>query len=331
MSKKYGFIFLGLGIILLGLAGLSMYTDLFKTDEPEPDNPPDNPIVVFKTYDSIKTKDINKKTKITFPIIDDLAIDSLHSDYYNKYYANTDNTINILGNIYNENTLSSFVTSDYQDNYQSLQNDGYKVESNDIECSYICKRYKVYKDNQLYSDELKIFIQSSDIDIAKITYKSSLNELADDLIKSIIENITISYDATYQNSEEKDGKLYIKLSASDNKTITLILDSNIYEEVADKNSNKNTINVNNKNTNTKTFLHLRIKQFASTIKKDIDMYYNMTNPGSNVKEIMVDNKVIYQYDINGNNSYAYIIDDDCALLINSDSDSIELSDFLNIQ
>ena len=168
------------------------------------------------------------------------------------------------------------------------------------------------------------------MDKAIIIYQVNNKELPTGLIDNVIKNIKLSYDATYSQGTIEGEKLNINLSNGNNKKITVVLNNNVYEEIENQANSNNVTVVNNKTINKKVYLIYRLKSLAETIKEDIDYYHNLENPGSNVKETTINGKTIYEYDIDGVLNYAYIIDDDSALLIQPLDNSINVEDFLNI-
>jgi len=327
-EKKYSIIFLVLAGLLFSLFALYNYTDILITHEkPAEDDKSVEQIEMIYSY--IKSHDINKKTKISFLINKDAIISDIINDEYGKEF-NSENGLTILARSVNDtNSIDLFANKELNRYKNTYSNDEYVINSSDISCNNVCKHYQFLKDNKIYMDIIEIYIKASDEDISVITYQMNNKELSQELINDIINSIKITYDAIYKIGVIENNKLIIKLKKMNDEIIKLILDNNVFEEVESKSNTSAKTIVKNKNNGSLTYITLHFKRLDLNIKDDIDMYHNMTDPGSNVTEIMVDDKKVYQYDLGNHNSYAYIINDDYALLISPDSNSTSISDFLN--
>ena len=76
---------------------------------------------------------------------------------------------------------------------------------------------------------------------------------------------------------------------------------------------------------------LRTKLSELILKEDVDLYHYLIDTNMENEEITKDNNFFYKYNLSGKISYAYFIDDDNALIISSDSEDINLNNFLNIK
>ena len=331
MNKKYGFIFLGLGLLLIILFALYNYTDLFIKSDPKKDDNPKEIITDVVEYDYIKSYDITKKIKLTFGVIKDLVVSEKFNMEFYRYYSNADDTISFSATMIKKNTKVETYANEQIKIYQEQEEkNGYTVTNQNIDCKYLCKKIKLVNDIETIY-ETRIYIQVSDNDIAEIKYQVKNQDISIDTINKIIDNIKMTNDATYKISNVDGNNLIVPLK-SDDENVTVTLNSEIYEEIEDGLNNVNRTTIKNKNNNSVVRLIARSKVMASTIEEEVDMYHNMTDPGSNRKEIKLNDKVFYEYTIENHRNYAYIINDNLAIIIEPDNnDTFNLNDFTNIK
>ena len=205
----------------------------------------------------------------------------------------------------------------------------FNVTNEDIKCQYLCKKYQVSKNDETIQIVLYVYIKTSDNDLAVISYKGPADNKANDVIDTIIKNISVTNDATYTIGKANNGFIDLGFTTDNNKELTLTLDGGIYEEVADGFNTKKETRVKNINTNQVIVLKTHVKEDNQTINEYVDRYYNLEKPGSNRKDISIEGKEIYEYILTGIKGYAVIIDEETALLIMSES-SVNVNDFINI-
>ena len=322
IKKNFGYYLLILAVVMFILFFV------FNKSSENKDNKASNQTEEDSNYSYIKSYDTVSKAMIKFPIFQNMHSINMINDDHGKNYTD-DNGLSIIANVYNNDTdLNAFV-DEKESSYQSeMQNLGYTVDVSDVKCQYLCKRYKTSNNNQLVDDMFLVYIQLSNIDLASLSLQASGKELSSEMISSFIENISITNDAKYTIGAFDGNDLILKFKI-DNKRVSIKLDSSKYKEI-ESDMNSNSFTTVTSNTNSNIYLSIRKRVMANNIKDDIDMYYNLTDPGSNVKEIKVDDKIFYEYDMGEVKNYAYIIDDDNALLISSNDSLIDINDFKNI-
>jgi len=324
MNKKYGFIFLGLGILLLVLFAIYNYTDVFNKSN----NSNSNILEIESGYDYIKTKNINNRSRIIFPVPEGMAKDDF-SDEYSRFYTSDKSIFNALI-IDSDVLLEDFENDEHIKYLKEMQDLGYKVSNSEIECKYICKRYKIYKNDELYLDELRVYIKSSSTDIAILFYQEKNEEISSETINKIVDNIRIDNYATYKIGNIEKDKLNLKFTLENGKNVSIVLDSDKYEEIEDEINVTNRTTIKDKTNDSEIVLTIKYHVSDITTKEDIDTYYRYGQPGITVEEMKVNNKVFYEYDNYGIKGYGYIIDNNTSLLIDIREGQVELSDFINI-
>ena len=338
MKKKYGFIFLGFGFILFVLFGLYNYTNLFNqldktNDRKIPENNENNENIVNNTinYDYIKSYDINKKAKVTFPIYNNLTVDyNNRTDFYKSYY--NDDGFSIYATIYDNNFVNTHENSSYNVFKSTYENDGYKVSRSEIKCQYMCVRYQVYnQDNSIFADKLKVFLASSSNEVAEISYSYYGKSLSDEMINTIINNIKVSNDATYTIGNIINGKLSINLQVNEKKYVNVLLDNNLYEEIIDENNSTNATTIKNKNNNLVSSLIVKHKRSDISLKEDIKEFYQFNKSNIDIKELVINGKTFYEFVLDDKIIYALQIDDTSELIIRSNDKQINIDDFKNIK
>ena len=332
MKKNHGFILIVLGIILLIIGLISNYTNLFsKKDSQDPTpNPTSTPVPLKKDF--VKSHDIEKKTKVIFPILTDLEINKLYVGEFQKEYNDVENAIYYRISI-NESDKSAEEYSDFDlDTVKIMfkKEDGFSFSDEKVECQYLCKKYEISKNDEAVQILFYEYIKTSNDDVAVISYNGPANDKTNEIINTIIKNIDVTNDASYTIGKINNGNLDLVFTTDNNKKITLSLDSSAYEEVADGFNTQKETRVKNINTNDVIVLKTHIKTDDSTINEFADKYFNSQKPGSNKKDISSSGKEIYEYDLGGSTGYAIIIDDETALLMISLS-SVNVNDFINIK
>ncbi len=324
MNKKYGFIFLVLGIIMFGLFGLYNYTKIFSNNTPN--EKPEKKEEDIK-YDYVKSHDIDDKTKISFPILSDLMIDEYYSDDFYKYYKNNNDFSLMTGVINLDGTIDEY-NSNEENRYKGYESQGMKVSRRSVECNYSCKSTQVYnKDNSIFMDEIKVYYLLSSNEVFELTFQQLNKKFEKNLIDEFINKIKISFDAQYSIGEIVGDKLNINLKMPNKKTLIIKLDNNKYEEVIkDINSNRLTT-IKEKNSDNEFKLFIQYKRTNESIQNEIDEYYS----NGNKKEITIGSYKVFEYTINNEKSYAIIISDDVALLIQNKHGIININDFSDIE
>ena len=323
MNKKYGFIFLVLGIIMFGLFGLYNYTKIFSNNTPN--EKPEKKEEDIK-YDYVKSHDIDDKTKISFPILSDLMIDEYYSDDFYKYYKNNNDFSLMTGVINLDGSIDEY-NSNEENRYKGYESQGMKVSRRSIECIYSCKSTQIYnKDNSIYMDEIKVYHLLSSNEVFELTFQQMNKKFDNNLIDEVINKIIITYDANYTSGAIVGDKLNINLRMSKNKSLIIKLDSNKYEEVIkDINTNRLTT-IKEKNSDIELKLLIQYKRDNVSIYNEIDEFYGQGDK----KEINIDSYKAFEYTINNEKSYAIIIDDEVALLIQNKQGIIDINDFSDI-
>ncbi len=332
MKNNRGFIFIALGIILLVLGLVFNFTNVFSKKDSKDPNPTPTTTPVPLKFDYVKTHDIEKKTKVSFPILNNLEVNKLYVGEFTKEYYDNKNAIFYRIDVIESNKTAEEYSDFDQETVNIMFNkdNGYKISKENIECQYLCKKYEITKDDEIIQIQFYAYIKTTDNDIAVISYKDPTNNKVNDTINTIIKNIDVTYDATYTIGETNNGNLDLKFTTDNNKNITLSLDGNVYEEVPDGFNTKKETRVKKINTDEEIVLKTHIKTDDITIDEFADKYFNVQNPGSNKKDISSSDKKIYEYDLNNIKGYAFIIDDDTVLLVMSSSD-ININDFVNIK
>ena len=320
MKKKYAFIFLGLGLLLLILYVLYDNTDIIKNNDSSNDN-------LEIAYDYVKSFDLNKKTKISFPKIDGLSLMEYSSDGFSKIYSNSDNTKLLMASVYSDNdSIEKLVEKQLSSFKMSYEANGERVTDDTITCSYSCHRYRSYKaDNSLHADELVILYKVTSNEIFNLTYHAEKIELSQEEIDNIVNNIKISNDAEYSNSSVTGDKLTVKMNLRDNKIIEIVFDSKVYEEVISGSNNIRSTELKNVENETSVVLSVKLKTPIRELLEDIDLYFDSTNRYERENE----KYTVYGYELGESTAYAIMIDDETALLVNTRNGALELNDFLN--
>ena len=156
MKKKIGLFLAGIGIILLG-------TSLFMLNGEREENKDKKEEVNTKfSFDYIKSFNVKDKTKITFPIYEGMILDSNSLPEFNVSYNSEDNLF-VHASIYTvDDLLETYEEKELNDLKTLFEEQNKQVESFNIECSYLCKKYRVYNvDKTLYRDELRVYIKTS--------------------------------------------------------------------------------------------------------------------------------------------------------------------------
>ena len=320
MKKIIGYIFLGLGTILI-IVSIIVFTFNSKNDK---DYESDNNI----GYDYIKAHDNINKKKLTFPIIDKSLIKREGSNEFNIVYEN--NNIMIRANTYNIfGSIDDFILNEYN-NYKIIaENSGYTLQSNNIACDYNCKNYKITDGDVVKLDVFRIYQEISDNEIALIIYQQKDKEIPSDLINEILSEIKITNDATYKIGTVSKDKLIIKLTSDGSNYYTYTFDDNMYEEITTSENTTNLTTILDKKNNNFITLKLLYKDENDAIKDKIGLYF------SGLNETVVINKKdkYYECDIDGIVYYAIIIDDSNALVIepSAKNTNININDFLNFK
>lgn len=330
MNKKSGYIFLVLGIILLVLFCLYNYTNLFVNKsliKPNNSNVSDKNI----GYDYVKSSDINKKTRINFPIYSNLKIDENNSNELYKSYKDEKNNYLVAIVSKNSNDINNYVKKQYEYIKEPYEMRGKKVFDKQIECKYLCYIYKIYnEDNSIYVDELNIYMKVSNDEIFEYKYHLEGHELSNELVNMIINSIKVTYDATYTIGKIINNQLSVDLKISDKKFMNILLNSNLYEEIMDKYNSINTTTIKNKKNDSHLTLTIKHKDNNITLKNDIIQYYNIDEKKVSIKEVKVEEKVFNVFDLNDKKIYVYPIDNSSMLLIESKDKKIDINDFKNI-
>lgn len=322
MNKKIGLILAGIGIILLG-------TSLFISDgEKEKNEGKKDEAVTKFSYDYIKSLDEKDKTKVTFPIYEGMILDSNSLPEFNVSYDGKDNVF-IHASIYTvADPLETFEIREYNDYKTLLGEQNRQVESFNIECSNLCKKYRVYNnDKTVYRDELRIYIKTSS-EVAELIYRVENAELSTEKINNIIKNVKVTKDAVYKVGIIKGDNLIIKLDLRNNKTISFKLNKNKYEEIENGYNSKNRVTLKDKTTSTNFTIVTQFKHSDKTLINEIDKLHFGNNSSGTKEEIKIDNKTIYKYTIDDSVGYAYLIDDESALLVESNTSSINIEDIM---
>ena len=313
MKKSHGFIFLILGVLLLVVYVLYSKTDIFKGKT----NDVEEPSVVTEDikYDYVKSYDVNSKTKISFPIFDNLKVDPQYTEDYGKKYSNENDIYYSVIVKKSDLSLNEYILNQSGSILELYDGNERTIVTDDVECSNLCKRYQVMDGEKLLADYLEIYIKSSSSDITEISYHVLNNKISNDVIKTLVNHIKLSSDAVYTVGTIDGSNLNLLLDLGNNKKITVSLDSNVYEEVVDEyNTNRRTM-IKNKNTNA-TFAIKGIPKLSNkTMLESVDIYEYSPDPGSNRNEIVVGDKTFYSYPLDGITDYSYIVDSDSAILI----------------
>ena len=318
MNKKVGIIFVVLGIVLLLSSFPFLNMNESSNDEDEFDT------LEYKVkYDHIKSHNIEDKTVVTFPVYDALSADSNNISEFNTSYSSKNLFVSAEVNTTNYN-LEDYEYSKFDEYQISHEEQNRRIKEYDIECNYLCKNYKVYDaDKLLYSDEVRIYIQLSSTDIAELIYKRNGRELPKEIIESTINDIKISNDATYTIGNN----LVIKFNLNNNKTITIKLDNTKYEEIESGYNEKYKTTIKDKESNS-IIISTYIRSTDETIANELDKIYSYEGSESNKKEISIGNKKVYEYSRVSGKTYAYLINSDSAVLVETISQSVKIDDII---
>ena len=197
MNKKYGFVFLGLGVILIILFLVFNSMNVFKNSNPSPDPGTNEPVEEKVNPYFIKSHDTLSKTKVTFPMFDGLTAntDSI-SEFDKEFYSNEDNVAYTAMIIETDKSLEEY--GNYEiDVFKGMfnSNNGYDLKISDVNCKYICRKFLISKDNQIQQEVFNVYVKSSNQDIAKISYLKKGDNVSTMVINEIINNISITNDA----------------------------------------------------------------------------------------------------------------------------------------
>ncbi len=182
-----------------------------------------------KTY-SLKSRDMNSRYKITFPLIGDEGL---------SCNAGNDFSGDCSGKFIH---FSAEMLQSKTKNYESIATESYSFYSengNTVSISYVDKClensicFKIKNKNS--DEEFHMFIGNvSDDEYIDANYRVS-NGSIDEYLDYILNNIKISYDATYTIGQIKDDKLFIHFTPDTNEEsyayLDLTLDANKYKEV----------------------------------------------------------------------------------------------------
>ena len=323
MNKKIGIILIGIGLLLVVISFLMLGGSTPANKEKEDKND-------YKfEYDYIKSRDISEKTKVTYPIYEGLSLDDSSIIEFNNSYSDEKGQ-SISAIVYsNENTLEKYEENRFEEYKKYIEELGSTVKKENITCSHLCMNYKVLdKENKISIDELVIYIKLSSTDIAELTYKSENAEISKDLINKVIENIKISHDSTYTIGTIEGDNLVIKFDLNNNKSISIKLDNSKYEEVETGRNGKYRTTIKDKSTDKTIMLLIQFKSKNDTLINDIDKIHNISIPGTSKNELTIDGKTIYEYITISGRGYAYLIDSDNALLLETISSSINVEDIV---
>ena len=322
--KKYrniAWVILSLGILLIVIALV-----LAKSNNKPSDSNSNLNINLdeLKTnYSYVKTQDINKKTRVKFPIYNGQTADMYVHNEYNRMYTDEERQLYIVAAIINNNdTLEKFYDNLSKNYQEALKEEGIEAKSSDVECNYLCKKVDWIKDDKIVEERIDIYIKTSDTDIAIITYYLKEKTFQEELIKALVANISIDYEAKYTIGRKEDDKLIIELEETKEKQkIKFSLNSDTYEEVESGNNTSNVTTINNKIENQNITLKMYYGHMSDTILEDVELYYGYTKEKNSKEEVEFNNKVFNLYYINNQFIYAYEINDDNVLLIEMDKDN----------
>ena len=314
-------------MIFIILFVLYSYTSLFTGKSPNNDKPDDN--INFNKgdfdYDYVKSR--KTKTKISFPV--DKTLKSVNSDDFYKLYKNDNNA-------FLEVKISSL--SDFSPNYSDesfnafkASNSEYRVERNSINCNYMCERYSAYKqDNSLFVDEFRLFVDLSSNERFELKYHFEDKELSNDFINSVYRSIDFVNDVTNTIGKVIDNKLYIDFENVNNQGVSFSVDSNIYEEIINLNNNKYSTSLRNKNNNTVVDVSIIFKESNEKFDDIINKMYNEQGKKVKPEKEYIDVNILFEYAFGKRLVYAYIIDENAALLFDSKDGQIFINDFYRI-
>ena len=323
MNKKFAFVFLGLGLLLLALYIVFIHTDIFKK------NTPPQPEVKHETiYDYVKSNDIYEKTKITFLVPDNMSLVEYSSNEFSKTYINSSNTKLLTASIYSDNEdIDTIVERQFVNFREPYVENDKQVENESISCNYVCKKYKVLNsDHTLHAEELLIYYKVNDNEIFNLTYHSEKEELSKEEIDNII-NLKITNDATYLIGHSNDTNLVIDFKLYNNKILEIVLDNKKFEEVMKGTNSDKSTTIKDLDKNIDVILMINYQRKNKPLLEDIDKFYDSY---LDKKEITLNGKKFYEYNFEDKKSYAYIVDD-TALLIESNDGLFDINDFVNIK
>lgn len=326
MNKKFGYIFLGLGIILLIVYFITSSTTSSDSNKIPNKDSTTNKII----YDYVKSHDINKKEKISFPIYNNLTLDDNKSDDFYKLYA-SDSGYSVSASIIAvDGTIEEYIDNFFDWTKNLYEELGYTVTRENVNCQYRCERIKVVgKDNNMFLDELKLFMDISSSERLMINLRGEKKELTKDMIDLLNNDIKITNDATYTIGKVSDNQLIIDLKMNDNKKFNIKLDSNIYSEIENKDNSIRVTTV--KNINNNSTINLIIRHKFSYLSFDYDIANTYSNKEFNVKpnEVNINDIIFNKYNFENSVIYAYFIDDDTAFIVKSEDKTIEINDFID--
>lgn len=323
MEKKHGFIFLTLGLILL-VYGLLKYNDLFVTKPGNEDH-----VITGFNYDYVKSRDTNKKTKISYLVSEKLPIVDESDEYY-KYYNNTDGLSLVASVERFDGTIKTYSNNQFNAFKKNYEKDGQTVSTSVIDCKYLCYRDKVKnKDGKLLIDEIRLYIQITPSELFELNYRSDNKELSKELIENVVKTIKTTNDATYLigNYNDEDEKLVINFNLKNDTAVIVKLDSNKYEEVVSGYNSAKATTIKDITIDAEMRLIIRYQRKNISFEKDVDTFFGSFD---SKKEIIVGDKKFFEYDSKESKDYAYLLDDK-ALLIQTLKGTIDINDFTNIK
>lgn len=326
MEKKHGFIFLSFGFLLLVMFVIYNYKDIF---EAKKNNSSDSVKITGFNYDFVKSRDINKKTKILYLVKSELSIADDIDDYY-KYYINSDGLFLTATIVSFNGTIKTYSANQYSVFKKGYEKDGQTISTNNIDCKYLCSRDKVLKsDGSVLIDSFRMYIQISPSELFELNYRLDNKELSEELINLVINNIIVNNDATYLigNISGDENKLFLDFNLKNDEAIVVTLDGNKYEEIPTKYNSQRLTTVRNINNDAEVMLMIRYKRNNTSLKDDVDSFWYSVD---SKKELMVNDKKFYEYSIGETKNYAYLMEDK-ALLIQALNGTIDINDFTNIK
>ena len=264
------------------------------------------------SYATVKTHNINTRTKVSFPVFNDFILNEKSSNDYEKVYSNSkDATLFSVFNKIDGTPSKGYINQDYQSLEDEYKTKGYTVSSNEIKCNHECRRIQVFQNDVIYLVIIRVYIEFSKEDIFKLSYEQEKENIPEDRINTIINNIYITNDAEYLSGEADDEYLRITLGLLNNAHLHISFDSNMYEEIEDGDNGIHQTTIRNKESDSVGKLRVLFTYQNKSILETIDTYYKTNNRN----KVTIGDKELYEYTLENEKIYAIILDNDSALIL----------------
>lgn len=303
--------------------------------------------------DYIKGTDIDKKSKVSFPILEEMDYNDVYTEFSKSL---SKDEFNITAMVLKESNSLNDYTNKLIDIYKYQDSDKLNYASgaikvNDFDGKYIKFEY-TFNDNEkdtiIYNESFYIIFPLSNDEIVLLMYSVVNNRLSDDFLSKTIDNIKIEEGkAIYLNSKEEDNKLVgsliqKKIDENEYYKVNYKIDSAKYREIEKE---KNTINYTTFTSKTSDLLitiETRTTMEDNIVELLKEEYKSVDNSkGYNAENVIFGNKeytrISLEYSDEGETKYQYVyiykIEKRIAYVITMTSNSNEdvIDDFVDYE